>query len=69
MKLSGVMKGAGLVAACALLTAAITLTGLLAFVCSASFAGGGWSASMDQISESLTLTGEGYAFTLSLIHI
>lgn len=63
MKLSGVMKGAGLVTACALLTAAITLTGLLAFVCSASFAGGGWSASMDQISESLTLTGEGYAFT------
>ncbi len=63
MKLRSAMKGAGLVAACALLTAAIWLMGLLAFIYTAESAGRGWGASMEQISGALAFTGGGYAFT------
>lgn len=63
MKLRSLLKGAGLMAASALLIAVVTLAGLAAFLYTSTVTGQNWSASLDEISACLTPAEGGYSFT------
>ena len=57
------LKAAGLVVSSALLILAVTLVGLFAFIYYNTSAGLGWSAPMEDLSNTLTQTEGGYRFT------
>lgn len=63
MKLRNLRKGATLVAVSALLTAIVTLLGLVAFVFYNSNGGRDWSTPMEKISDALVWEGGNYSFT------
>ena len=63
MKLRSLLKAALLVAGSALLIAAVSLLGIIFFLYHNSGGGQDWSAPVSAISETLTPTGAGYAFT------
>ena len=63
MKLRSVWKGAVLVTVSALLIAAVTMLGLLAFVWYNSDGGRDWSTPLSEISDTLTWEGPAYQFT------
>lgn len=63
MKLRSVWKGAVLVTVSALLIAAVTLLGLLAFIWYNSDGGQDWSAPVSEISDALLWDGTAYRFT------
>ena len=63
MKLRSLLKGAMLVTASALLIAAVTLLGLLAFIYYNSNGGQDWNTPMEQLSEALVWDGTTYSFT------
>ena len=63
MKLRSVWKGAVLVTVSALLIAAVTVLGLIAFVWYNSDGGRDWSAPLSEISDTLTWDGTAYQFT------
>ena len=62
MKLRSLWKGALLVAGSALLIAAVSLLGLLAFVWWNMADGRGWGTTMEQLSAALTREGTAYSF-------
>ena len=62
MKLRSLWKGALLVAGSALLIAAVSLLGLLAFVWWNMADGRGWGTTMEQLSAALTRDGAAYSF-------
>lgn len=63
MKLRSLLKAALLVAGSALLIAAVSLLGIIFFLYHNSGGGQDWSAPVSAISDTLTPTGAGYAFT------
>ena len=63
MRLRNWLKGAGLVAASALLIVAIVLVGLLAFISYNIGAGRSWTVPSEELSAALTWSEEGYTFT------
>ena len=63
MTLRSVWKGAVLVTVSALLIAAVSILGLVAFVWYNSNGGRGWSAPLSEISDTLTWDGTDYQFT------
>ncbi len=63
MKLRSLRKGALLVTCSALLIAAVTLLGILAFLYSNSSGGREWGVSLEQLSDALTWDGTAYTFS------
>lgn len=63
MKLRGLLKGAMLVTVSALLIAAVTMLGLIAFVYCNSNGGQDWNTPMEQLSDALIWNGTDYVFT------